>query len=133
MSDSTLNFATRTRQVLQQALAIGQTRLEMLGLEVEQERLALSREIKLAAITIVCAWLAGATLVLWIMVALPQMARVWLLGVLFGVFAITAGVSYLALRRAGQRERLFTRLAAQLQLDRISLGDRPGEKSGDKP
>ncbi len=128
MSEGPLNFATRSRQVLQQVLAIGQTRLEMLGLAVEQERLALSRELKLATITIVCAWLAGTTLTLWVMVALPQVARVWLLGVLFALFGITAVVSYRALRQAAQRERLFTRLAAQLQLDRISLGDHPGEK-----
>jgi len=126
MSEGPLNFAARSRQLLQQVLAIAQTRLEMLGLAVEQERVALSREIKLAAICIVCAWLAGTTLVLWVMVALPQVARVWLLGVLFALFAITAGVSFMTLKRAAQRERLFTRLAAQLQLDRISLGDKPG-------
>ena len=129
-----MNFATRSRQLLQQVLALAQTRLEMLGLALEQERIGLARELKLAAICIVCAWLAGTTLVLWVMVALPQVARVWLLGVLFALFAITALVSYMTLKRAAQRERLFTRLAAQLQLDRISLGDsldsRPAAEPG---
>ena len=130
MSDPPLSFAARSRALLLQMLALGQTRLEMLGLELEKERLALGREIRLAALCIVCAWLAGTTLVLWVVVALPQTARVWLLGALFLLFTVTAAIAWLVLKRAAQRERLFTRLATQLQLDRISLGDRTAGHPG---
>ncbi len=133
MSEAPLSFAARSRTLLQQVLAMGQTRLEILGLAIEQERLALGREIKLTAICIVCAWLAGTTLVLWVVIALPQLARVWMLGVLFVVFTATAVVAGVGLKRASQRERLFTRLASQLQLDRISLGDDTASGPGDGP
>ncbi len=57
------SLADRTRSLLRQLLAMGQTRLEMLGLAVEQEVRVLSQQLKFAAVCIVGAWLAGTCLV----------------------------------------------------------------------
>ncbi len=59
------SLADRTRSLLRQLLAMGQTRLEMLGLAVEQEVRVLSQQLKFAAVCIVGAWLAGTCWCCW--------------------------------------------------------------------
>lgn len=126
MIPGTTSFAERTRSLLRQLLAMGQTRLEMLGLEVEQEVGALGREVRLAAVCIITAWLAGTSLVLWIAVAAPRQVGLWILGVLCVAFAITSFVTWRVLKTAAKRERLFSRLADQLRQDAKSLENLTG-------
>jgi uncharacterized membrane protein YqjE len=121
MISATPSFAARSRALLRQLLAMGQTRLEMLGLEVEQEVNALGREVRLAAICIIAAWLAGTALVLWIALVFPRPVGLWILGVLCLVFAVTSFFTYRVLQRATKRERIFSRLAEQLRQDAKAL------------
>jgi uncharacterized membrane protein YqjE len=115
------SFAERTRSLLRQLLAMGQTRLEMLGLAIEQEVHHLGRELKLAAVCIVAAWLAGTSLVLWVALVFPRQVGLWILGVLCVLFALTSLISWRALKRAARRERVFSRLADQLRRDAKAL------------
>ena len=117
----TTSFAERARSLLRQILAMGQTRLEMLGLAVEQEVNALARELRLAALCIISAWLAGTSLVLWVAVMFPRQVGLWILGVLCILFAVTSLMSWQVLKRVSIRERLFTRLAEQLRQDAKAL------------
>ncbi len=107
--------------MLKQLLGMGQNRLEMLGLAVEQEVHALGRELKLAAICIIAAWLAGTSLVAWVAVMFPREVGLWILGVLCILFVFTSLMSWQILRRVAVRERLFTRLAEQLRRDAQAL------------
>ncbi len=116
---------TRGRSLLGELLRIAQTRLEMLAIELEQEKLRITRALRLAVITAVCAWLAGFTLVLWVALALPPQARLIVLGALFVLFVLAALTSWIVLRRALGRDPPFSRLIAQLRLDRASLGHEP--------
>ena len=116
-------FAERTRSLLRQILAMGQTRLEMIGLAVEQEVAALGRELRLAAVCILSAWLAGTSLVLWVAVMFPREVGLWILGVLCVLFSFTSLMTYQILKRVSIRERLFTRMAEQLRKDAKSLED----------
>jgi uncharacterized membrane protein YqjE len=116
-------FAERTRSLLRQILAMGQTRLEMIGLAVEQEVAALGRELRLAAVCILSAWLAGTSLVLWVAVMFPRQVGLWILGVLCVLFSFTSLMTYQILKRVSIRERLFTRMAEQLRKDAKSLED----------
>ena len=116
-------FAERTRSLLRQVLAMGQTRLEMIGLAVEQEVAALGRELRLAAVCIISAWLAGTSLVLWVAVMFPRQVGLWILGVLCVLFSFTSLMTYQILKRVSIRERLFTRMADQLRKDAKSLED----------
>jgi uncharacterized membrane protein YqjE len=121
MMGGSTSFAERARSLLRQVLAMGQTRLEMLGLAVEQEVHALGRELRLAAICIISAWLAGTSLVLWVAVMFPRQVGLWILGVLCILFAFTSLLSWQVLRRVAVRERLFKRLAEQLRRDGQAL------------
>jgi uncharacterized membrane protein YqjE len=111
----------RGKSLIEQLLRIAQTRLELLSVELQQEKLALVREMRLAATLGACALLGGMTLVLWVALAFPADVRFVLLGVLFGLLAAGAVASYLVLKRSARRGPLFSRVIQQLQLDRASL------------
>jgi uncharacterized membrane protein YqjE len=124
-------FAERSRSLLRQLLAMGQTRLEMLGLEVEREVSALGRELRLAAICIIAAWLSATALLLWIAVAFPREVGLWILGVLCVLFAITGIISWRVLKLTSRRERIFSRLANQLRQDAEALQHLAGSDETD--
>jgi uncharacterized membrane protein YqjE len=115
----------RGKSLLDQLLRMTQTRLEMLSLEVQREKLEITRSLRLAVATVVCGWLAGFSLILWIALALPREIRSWLLGGLFVLLLAASLICWLALRRRGTRQRIFSRVIEQLQLDRASLGSEP--------
>ena len=125
MTEGEPSIIARGKSLLGQLLRIGQTRLEMLSVEFEQEKLRIGRQLRLAAICIGSLWLAGFTLILWVSFALRPDIRLIALGVLFLLFLLGGVVSWIVLRRAAQLERLFTRLIGQLRLDRASLGQEP--------
>ena len=131
MIPATPSFAERSRSLLRQLLAMGQTRLEMLGLEVEREVSAHGRELRLAAICIIGAWLSATALLLWIAVAFPRQVGLWILGVLGVLFALTSLLSWRVLKRATRRERLFSRLADQLRQDAQALESLTGADERD--
>jgi uncharacterized membrane protein YqjE len=131
MTSASPSFAERSRTLLRQLLAMGQTRLEMLGLEVEREVTALGRELRLAAICIIAAWLSATALLLWIEVAFPRTVGLWILGVLCVLFAITSFVTWRVVQRVSRRERLFSRLADQLRQDAQALESLTGAHEGD--
>jgi len=127
MSDSDQPLIARGKSLLDHLLKMAQTRLELVGIEIQEERLAIERTVRLAAITVICAWLAGVTLLLWIALVLPPEYRSIMLGSVFAALVIGAIVSGVALRRRAKREPLFSRVVQQLQLDRstLNLNDEP--------
>ncbi|HUN28149.1 MAG TPA: phage holin family protein [Steroidobacteraceae bacterium] len=118
------SFVARLKSLLGELARIAQTRLELLTIELELEKRRLARELLLAALCLISAWLAGLTLVIWAALALPPRARLLVLAVLFAVFLLAGVGAWIALRRSLRRDPLFSRLIAQLRLDRASL-DRP--------
>jgi uncharacterized membrane protein YqjE len=122
MADGAQPIIGRGKHLLDQLLRITQTRLELLSLELEQERLNITRELRVAALCVISAWLAGFTLVLWVALAFPPDVRF----IVLGVFALASVIAWLALRkRVMQRAPIFARVIAQLRLDRASLGTEP--------
>ncbi|MGB6450003.1 MAG: phage holin family protein [Steroidobacteraceae bacterium] len=115
----------RGRSLLGELLRMTQTRLEMLAIELEQEKLRIARALRLAAVAAVCAWLAGFTLVLWAALSLRPPVRFIVLGTLFVLFVLAGLTSWIALRRSLKRDPPFSRLIGQLRLDRASLGQEP--------
>jgi uncharacterized membrane protein YqjE len=125
MSEGAQPLVARGRSLLGELLRIVQTRLEMLAIEFEQEKMRISRQLQLAIVAALCTWLAGFTLVLWVALALRPDVRFIVLGALFGAFAVASLACWIALRRLMRRHALFARLMTQLRLDRESLGQEP--------
>lgn len=115
----------RGRSLLGELLRMTQTRLEMLAIEIEQEKLRITRALRLAAVTAICSWLAGFTLVLWVALSLRPPVRFIVLGALFVFFVLAGLTSWIFLRRSLNRNPPFSRLIGQLRLDRASLGQEP--------
>jgi uncharacterized membrane protein YqjE len=111
----------RGKSLLDQVLRIAQTRLELLSLEVQREKAIVVRQLVIAAVGVICAWLAGFTFILWAALTLPPHQRTLFLGVLCGALLLGSLASWLVLRRRAQREPLFKRAIHQLQLDRSAL------------
>lgn len=124
-SDVSQPLIDRGKSMLDQLLRMAQTRLEMLSLEIQREKLEVERTLWLAAAIIVCAWLSGFSLILWVALALPPDVRSLLLGGLFVVLLAASIICWVVLRRRSSRKRIFSRLIGQLQLDRASLGSEP--------
>ena len=112
----------RGKSMLDQLLRIAQTRLEMLSLEIQREKIEITRSMRLAIAIAVCAWLSGFSLILWVALVLPRDLRSILLGGLCLALAAVSVGCWIVLRRRGARQPLFSRLIEQLQLDRASLG-----------
>ncbi len=125
MSDGAQPLVARGRSLLGELLRIVQTRLEMLAIEFEQEKIRITRQLRLAIVAALCTWLAGFTLVLWVALALRPDVRFIVLGALFGAFATASVGCWIGLRRLMRRHALFARLLTQLRLDRQSLGQEP--------
>jgi uncharacterized membrane protein YqjE len=111
----------RGKSLLDQVLHLAQTRLELLSVEIQREKVILVRQLWLAAAVAICLWLAGFTAILWAALTLPPRERSIFLGAIFALLVIGAIASVVALRKRRRREPLFSRAIQQLQLDRDSL------------
>ena len=124
-SDVSQSLFDRGKSMLDQLLRMTQTRLEMLSLEIQREKIEIGRTLWLAAAVVGCAWLSGFSLILWIALALPREIRSILLGGLFVLLLAASIICWVVLRRRSHRQRIFSRVVDQLQLDRATLGSEP--------
>jgi len=115
----------RGRSFLGELLAIAQTRLEMLAVEIEREKLWVVGALRAALLMAICAWLAGFTLILWMALSLPPGIRSIVMGSIFVVLLLATLGGWIALKRSIRRHAPFSRLIGELRLDRASLGQGP--------
>ena len=114
------------RRVVATVLALGQTRLELLGAEIEEEQLRLLRFIGWSALALLLLQLGLIFLAMWIVVAWWDEHRLLALGLATGVFLLAAGGAAWAARRHGrQGSKLFAGSFAELARDREALKDAP--------
>jgi uncharacterized membrane protein YqjE len=115
----------RGRSFLGELIAMAQTRLEMLSLEIEREKLWVLGALRAAFLMAICAWLAGFTLILWMALSLPPGIRSVVMGSVFVALSLATLGGWIALKRSIRRHAPFSRLTSQLGLDRASLGQGP--------
>ena len=104
-------------------LRMAQTRIEMLGVELQIERDSLLDRLRLGMFAAVASMLAGVAAMLWIAVVAPPALRGILLGVLTLLW-IAVAMTAVLLARSGDRranQPLFGSLVAQLRRDRSTL------------
>lgn len=128
MSDHVQQLVGRGKSLIDQLLRLAQTRLEMLSVELQQEKLAIGKQAQLLAIMVVCALLAGMTLIVWIALAFPPEMRLVALGIIFAAFVIGMLVCWIVLTRQVKRDPLFSRVVNQLHLDRAALNPEPPDQ-----
>lgn len=128
MSDHVQQLVGRGKSLIDQLLRLAQTRLEMLSVELQQEKLAIGKQAQLLAIMVVLALLAGMTLIVWIALAFPPEMRLIALGIIFAAFVIGVLVCWIVLTRQVKRDPLFSRVVNQLHLDRAALNPEPPEQ-----
>jgi uncharacterized membrane protein YqjE len=117
------SLLSRVGDIAGDLLRMAQTRLELLGVEVQLERDALIDRLRLGMFAAVAATLFGVTAMLWIAVVAPPSLRGILLGVLTLLWLAVALTATLLARGVGRRSAkpLFGRVVAQLERDRSAL------------
>ena len=105
------------RNVAATLLAIGQTRLELLGNEIETQKLLAIRILLIAQAMVFCVGV-GIVLLVILLVLLAWEQRVWVVGSFAAVFVLGALGLYRALMRAMQTpEPAFAATLAELEED----------------
>jgi len=103
-------------------LALGQTRLEMMGSEIEEQRALFLREVVLAVIAALLLGLGVAFTALFVVLVVPLDCRPHVMGLFAGVFFVASGVVIGALRAARHdRPRTSSTTIQELGKDRESL------------
>ena len=110
-----------SKHLARRLLTIGENRLELLMVEVEEEREHLLRAILLALGVAVFSFLAGAALTVALVVLLWHLSPVAVLLVLTGLYAGIAGYLYLRFSGLWRDWQTFPATLDQLRKDRAGL------------
>ena len=103
-------------------LALGQTRLEILGSEIEEQRALFLRDVLVAVIAAFCLGLGLVFTALFFVLIAPLEYRPLVVGLFAVVFFAACGAGFAALRMVGRnRPRTFSATAQELRKDRESL------------
>ncbi len=103
-------------------LALGQTRLEIMGSEIEEQRALFLREVVLAVIAAVLLGLGVAFTALFVVLVVTLEYRPHVVGLFAVMFFVTSGAVIVALRAARHdRPRTFSTTIQELGKDRESL------------
>ena len=103
-------------------LAVGQTRLEILGSELEEQRAILLREVLLAVIATFCLALGVVFTALFFVILFWDTNRLLMLGLFAVVFFVASAVVIVVLRAADRdRPRAFSATIQELGKDHESL------------
>ena len=124
MEDSTVSFqqlAATSRHFARRLLAIGENRLELLTVEVQEERVRLLHAFLLALGVAAFGMLAGITLTVAVVVLMWERAPVATLLILTGLYAAAAVTIYQRLARQLHDWQTLSASLDQLRKDRACL------------
>ena len=124
MEDSTVSFqqlAATSRHFARRLLAIGENRLELLTVEVQEERVRLLHAFLLALAVAAFGMLAGITLTAAVVVLMWERAPVATLLILTGLYALASVTIYRRLARQLHDWQTLSASLDQLRKDRACL------------
>ena len=123
IGDGLRNAAT---QVLASALDLGRGRLELVMVELEEERLRLARLVTMAACSLFLVFLASVLGVALVVLVTAPADRALVLGVIFGIVAACAGLCTWQWRRMAARKPLLLETTLdELHKDRAAFAGAP--------
>lgn len=103
-------------------LAMGQTRLELLSNDLEEERAWLTSMLLWTLITLFCATLAVVLATFLIVVVFWDSYRLLALSIMIAIFVLAAGIAWRVVRNISKHKpRLFSASLAELSKDREQL------------
>ena len=103
-------------------LAMGQTRLEILSSEIEEQRALFLREVLLAVIAAFCLGLGVVFTALFVVLVAPVEFRPHVVGFFAAIFFVACGAVFAVLRAVrSDRPRTFSTTIQELAKDRDSL------------
>lgn len=120
------NLAAASKKLTQRAFVIGENRLELLLLELQEERERILRSIWMALSAVVFGLLAGMTLTALIAVALWQQSPLAVLAILTALYGGAAWFLYLRLSRMLHDWETLPATIDQLKKDRQCLEKQMG-------
>lgn len=120
-SNSFTRWAGPSKRLARQLLTMGENRLELLMVEVQEERERLLRAILLALGVAVFAFLTGAALTVALVVLLWSLSPLTVLGSLTLIYALVAFFLYRRLTVLQQNWNTFPATLDQLRKDRACL------------
>ena len=107
-------------------VAAGQTRLELLSTEIEEERIRLNSMLLWTLAALFCAALCIVLVTLWVVIVFWDDHRLLALGILAFLFLLGAVLAgRIALGKAKSKPRLFAASLSELSKDREQLTPRP--------
>ena len=124
MEDATVSFqqlAATSRHFARRLLAIGENRLELLTVEVQEERVRLLHAFLLALAAAAFGMLAGITLTAAVVVLMWERAPVATLLILTGIYGVAAAVIYRRLTGMLHDWQTLSASLDQLRKDRACL------------
>ena len=124
MEESTVSFrqlATTSKHFARRLLTIGENRLELLTVEVQEERERMLHAFLLASGVAVCGLLAGLALTAAIVIGLWAWSHVAVLLILAGLYAVAGMVLYRRLTGVLRNWQTLSASLDQLRKDRASL------------
>ena len=129
MSESRAGLFAAMKNIAATVLAGGKTRLELLGNEIEEEKLRAMQLILMAQGMVFC-FGVGTLLAVALLTALFWDSRLLVLGASAALFLVGGGVFYAAFKRATHRpEHMFAASIAELQEDLRQLKAAVGHES----
>ena len=103
-------------------LAIGQTRLELLSNDLEEERARLTSMLLWTLIALFCATLAVVLATLFVVVVFWDSYRLQAISVMTGIFVVCAVLAWrFVCKLSGSKPRIFSASLAELNKDREQL------------
>ena len=129
MSDSRAGLFAAVKDIAATLVAGGKTRLELLGNEIEEEKLRAMQLILMAQGMVFC-FGVGSLLAIALLTALFWDSRLLVLGASAALFLVCGGVFYAQFKRATHRpEHVFAASIAELQEDLRQLKAAVGHES----
>ncbi|MEJ1959499.1 MAG: phage holin family protein [Nitrosomonadales bacterium] len=114
------------KRLLATLTSIISTRLELLGNELQEERLRLTQMFLYSLFILFCFGMGLLLLTIFVVVLFWDDHRLAVLGILTIVFFASGSLAVVLLRRKSQeKSKLFSASLAELAKDRVQLGDKP--------
>lgn len=121
ISENSVNLGSASKRLAQKTMVIAENRLELLTLELQEERDHLLRMITYVAGMAIFFLLAGVAATAIVAVAMWQYSQIAALAILCGAYLLIAVICFLKLRSVQRNWKTLPATIEQLKKDRVAI------------